>query len=66
MIDWDKIKRKRNDLLARSDWTQLSDNGLSDAHKAQWRTYRQALRDLPHTYASASIKTEITWPTSPQ
>lgn len=65
-MDWDNIKRKRNDLLARSDWTQLLDNGLTDAKKTEWRTYRQALRDLPQTYASATSKSEITWPTKPQ
>lgn len=65
MMDWDNIKRKRNDLLARSDWTQLADNTLTDEQKAEWRTYRQLLRDLPQTYSSATSKSEITWPTKP-
>lgn len=65
MIDWDKIKRKRNDLLARTDWTQLADNDLTDAKRLEWRTYRQALRDLPQTYSSATSKSEITWPAKP-
>lgn len=65
MIDWDKIKRKRNDLLTRSDWTQISDNQLTEAQKAEWRVYRQALRDLPQIYSSAEDKYDITWPTPP-
>jgi hypothetical protein len=64
-MDWDNIKRKRNDLLARSDWTQLADNTLTDEQKAEWCTYRQLLRDLPQTYSSATSKSEITWPTKP-
>ena len=59
------IRDHRNLLLSQSDWTQLSDNGLTDAQKEQWRTYRQSLRDLPQTYSSATSKSEITWPTKP-
>lgn len=65
MIDWIPIKKKRDFLLLNSDWTQLSDNLLTDEQKAEWRTYRQALRDLPQTYASATDKSDITWPTKP-
>jgi hypothetical protein len=42
-----KFRRRRDSLLAASDWTQANDSPLSDAQKAAWRTYRQALRDLP-------------------
>lgn len=65
MIDWIPIKKKRDFLLLNSDWTQLSDNSLTDQQKEQWRTYRQLLRDLPQTYSSATSKSEITWPTKP-
>lgn len=65
MIDWDNIRRKRDDLLARSDWTQLSDNGLTDAKRTEWATYRQALRNLPDTYSSAIDKSDIVWPDKP-
>tara|TARA_R100000231_G_C5320067_1_gene163135 strand:- start:939 stop:1400 length:462 start_codon:yes stop_codon:yes gene_type:complete len=47
---WEKwFRDTRNDLLFASDWTQLSDAPLSDAKKTEWKTYRQALRDLPTT-----------------
>lgn len=39
-------RRRRDQLLASSDWTQLPDSPLSDGEKADWREYRQALRDL--------------------
>jgi hypothetical protein len=37
----------RTTLLAESDWTQMADTALSTEKKAEWVTYRQALRDLP-------------------
>tara|TARA_B100000287_G_scaffold430969_1_gene487293 strand:- start:620 stop:997 length:378 start_codon:yes stop_codon:yes gene_type:complete len=39
------IRNKRNKLLAETDWMANSDVTMSD----QWKTYRQALRDLPST-----------------
>jgi hypothetical protein len=48
-----------------TDYTQLSDNTLTDAKKAEWRIYRQALRDLPQTYSSATDKSDVIWPTKP-
>ena len=39
----------RNKKLADSDWTQAPDSPLSDTKKAEWATYRQALRDLTKT-----------------
>jgi hypothetical protein len=41
------LRADRNEMLMRSDWTQLPNSGLSEAKKIQWETYRQALRDLP-------------------
>lgn len=43
------LRRDRNEMLMRSDWTQLPNSGLSEAKIAEWETYRQALRDLPET-----------------
>tara|TARA_Y100001972_G_C7613933_1_gene307848 strand:+ start:101 stop:481 length:381 start_codon:yes stop_codon:yes gene_type:complete len=39
------IRNKRNLLLAETDWMANSDVTMSD----EWKTYRQALRDLPST-----------------
>ena len=61
------LRVERDIRIAKTDWRALSDLTLSDA----WKTYRQALRDLP---ASATPKlgsdyeldlTSVTWPTEP-
>jgi hypothetical protein len=39
------VRLQRNYLLSICDWTQLPD--VPDATQALWRSYRQALRDLP-------------------
>jgi len=41
------IRSQRNQLLKDCDWTQAVDCTI--AKKAEWATYRQALRDLPST-----------------
>lgn len=41
-----KNRIKRNGLLTQSDWTQVTDNNLSEEQRAEWRVYRQALRDI--------------------
>ena len=61
----DKMRRVRKDLLQECDITQLADAPLTDAKKAEWATYRQALRDMPITNASATTYEEIIWPEKP-
>ena len=55
---WLSIRTKRDKLMAESDYMGNSDVTMSDA----WKTYRQALRDLP---ASESDPDDITWPDAP-
>jgi hypothetical protein len=50
---------QRNALLANSDWTQLADVPLSAEKKAQWATYRQALRDITD---QSGFPDQINWP----
>ena len=61
------MRIERDTRIAKTDWRASSDLTLTDA----WKTYRQALRDLP---ASATPKlgsdyeldlTSVTWPTEP-
>lgn len=59
------MRQRRNMLLTDSDWTQGADSPLSDSKKAEWATYRQALRDLTNTYPDPTSKDQITWPTKP-
>lgn len=54
----DFVRAQRTLLLSESDWTQAADSPLSDAKKAEWVTYRQALRDLP-------AADPISWPSAP-
>lgn len=54
-----KIREKRNQLLAQSDWTQLAD---SPVNKSAWATYRQGLRDIT---AQSGFPWTIVWPTKP-
>jgi hypothetical protein len=56
---WFVLRSRRNALLAESDWTVLSD---SPTLTAAWKTYRQALRDLP---ANTTDPTAPDWPTPP-
>ena len=61
------LRIERDVRIAKTDWRASSDLTLADA----WKTYRQALRDLP---ASAAPKldsnydldlTSVIWPTEP-
>jgi thymidylate kinase len=60
-----EIRIQRRNLLAVSDWTQAQDSPLSDSKKAEWQTYRQALRDMPDTYSSETDIENVIWPTRP-
>ena len=46
---WEELRQKRDLRLAGSAWPQMPDSPLSNSKKAEWATYRQALRDLPNT-----------------
>ena len=59
-MDIRDVRGNRNRLLAESDWTQNRDVVL--LNDADWKTYRQALRDLP---ANTTDWTNPPWPTKP-
>lgn len=42
-----QARDRRNALLRSSDWTQLTDNVLTETQRTEWADYRQQLRDLP-------------------
>lgn len=60
-----EIRTKRSFLLAKTDWTQVADAPISEQSKQDWQVYRQALRDLPQTYANIISIDEVQWPTPP-
>ena len=61
------LRLERNSRIAETDWRASSDLILSDA----WKTYRQALRDLPANSTPTLDSnyeldlTSVTWPTKP-
>jgi len=62
-----QLRYERNKKLAESDWRANSDVTLSD----EWKTYRQALRDITKTAnpkldsAGRLDSTSVTFPTEP-
>ena len=61
---WMRTRRKAE--LISCDWTQAADSPLSSSKKAEWATYRQALRDMPSTYPNVTDIDAIVWPTKPE
>ena len=60
--DEDLFRFERNRRLQMTDWTVLPDSPLSDSKIAEYKTYRQALRDLP---ANTTDYTNPTYPIEP-
>ena len=60
------IRVRRRILLNNCDWTQANDSPLSDTKKAEWATYRQALRDLPSNYTDTDEASKVEWPEEPE
>lgn len=54
-----EVRKDRDDKLAETDWTQVSD---APVNATAWSTYRQELRDITD---QASFPYDINWPTQP-
>ena len=61
----DNLRLQRESLLNNSDWTVMSDSPLSNSKKAEWVTYRQALRDITTGIDTEEKALAVTWPTAP-
>jgi hypothetical protein len=59
------IKTIRNHMIAATDWTQTVDAPLTDEQVAEYRVYRQSLRDFPATLDNPSSLDELEWPVKP-
>ena len=55
------LRKKRNNLLAETDWMANSDVTMSD----DWKTYRQELRDLPEGKDTVDKCENAVFPTKP-
>ena len=65
------LREERNILLSKTDWMVTRSIETGVAMSNDWKTYRQALRDLPAS-SSPSLDeyynldlTSVTWPTEP-
>ena len=56
-----ELRRQRDALLRETDWMGNSDVTMSD----DWKTYRQALRDITKTEPVDMALSNITFPTKP-
>jgi hypothetical protein len=64
------LREQRDVLLVETDWTGLTDLAITNEKSAEWKLYRQKLRDLPAT-ANPTLDenenlTNVTWPTKPE
>ena len=64
-ISAETLRGQRKTKLKDSDWTVMSDSPLSDSKKAEWVTYRQALRDITDGVDTEEKALAVTWPTAP-
>lgn len=62
----EELRKKRNELLKDSDWTQLQDvqNLFDESTKNKWNVYRQALRDIIEEYSENEVVNinQVIWP----
>jgi hypothetical protein len=62
----EELRKKRNELLISSDWTQLQDvqNLLDESTKNKWIIYRQQLRDIIQSYLENEVVdiAQVNWP----
>lgn len=60
---WRLVRQKRDALLLATDYAIMPDYPLTEAQKGEVTAYRQALRDIPDTYASPDA---VEWPAKPE
>jgi len=59
---WDKVRKERDNLLSKSDWTMFIDSSETLNYR-EWEMYRQRLRDLTNLYDSPK---NVVFPESPE
>ena len=62
-VAWSQLREHRNALLRKSDWRAVSDREMT----AEWREYRQLLRDLPQEWPGDNANDACdNFPTEPE
>ena len=63
-IKLDEVRAERNTKLAETDWIVIKEReeGGTVKNFADWKEYRQKLRDITKTYKSLE---DVKWPTAP-
>ncbi|HAS6077964.1 TPA: hypothetical protein I7141_18985 [Vibrio vulnificus] len=61
-LKWIEIRKYRDYLIAKTDWTQMPDAPLSGEKKSEFATYRQALRDIPQNVGNPD---DVVYPDKP-
>ena len=61
-----ELRENRTRLLAESDWTGLGDTALTWEKAAEWKMYRQHLRNLPEGLDTETKVKEVIWPIKPE
>ena len=56
-----ELRKQRNELLEKSDFMGMSDYTMTN----EWKTYRQALRDITKQTPEDDMLSNIKWPTEP-
>ena len=57
-----RLRLRRNEILAESDWRVVKATETGVAMSNEWKTYRQALRDITQHYQNLD---DVVWPTEP-
>ena len=63
-LNLEKLRNQRDNLLSQTDWVVIKEReeGGSVSNFADWKKYRQELRDITKTYKSLAT---VKWPTAP-
>jgi len=59
---WKELREERNKRLSQCDWVTLKAYSTGVPVSEEWKTYMQALRDLP---ANTKDPSNVTWPHEP-
>ena len=59
---WNELREERNKRLSQCDWVTLKAYSTGVPVSEEWKTYMQALRDLP---ANTEDPSNVTWPREP-